>query len=319
MLTVDFSRFPLAPGDRVLDLGCGAGRHAFECYRRGAQVVALDQNGEEIREVAKWFAAMEEAGEAPAGASATAMEGDALNLPFPDDSFDVVIISEVMEHIPDDKGVLAEMVRVLRPGGRIAVTVPRYGPEKVCWTLSDAYHEVEGGHIRIYRGDELLGKMREAGLEPYGTHHAHGLHSPYWWLKCAFGVDNDKALPVQAYHKLLVWDIMKKPLATRLAERALNPVIGKSFVVYATKPHLPVTAAAEAAVTEPAATEASEPAEAATPAAEAAKPAAESPAPARKPARGAKSGTASGTKAPAKSTAKPAAKSAAKNSAGAAK
>ena len=86
VLTVDFSRFPLAPGDRVLDLGCGAGRHAFECYRRGAQVVALDQNGEEIREVAKWFAAMKEAGEAPAGATATAMEGDALALPFPDDS-----------------------------------------------------------------------------------------------------------------------------------------------------------------------------------------------------------------------------------------
>lgn len=88
------------------------------------------------------------------------MEGDALNLPFPDESFDVVIISEVMEHIPDDKGVLAEMVRVLRPGGRIAITVPRYGPEKVCWTLSDAYHEVEGGHIRIYKADELLGKIR---------------------------------------------------------------------------------------------------------------------------------------------------------------
>ncbi len=67
MLTVDFSRFPLAPGDRVLDLGCGAGRHAFECYRRGAQVVALDQNGEEIREVAKWFAAMKEAGRRPRG------------------------------------------------------------------------------------------------------------------------------------------------------------------------------------------------------------------------------------------------------------
>ncbi len=166
MLTVDFSRFPLAPGDRVLDLGCGAGRHAFECYRRGARVVALDRNAEEIREVATWFAAMAEAGEAPEGATATAMEGDALALPFPDDSFDVVIISEVMEHIPDDRGVLAEMVRVLRPGGRLAVTVPRYGPEKVCWALSDAYHEVEGGHIRIYRATELLARLREAGLRP---------------------------------------------------------------------------------------------------------------------------------------------------------
>ncbi len=44
---------------------------------------------------------------------------------------------------------------------------------------------------------------------------------------------------MRAYHKLLVWDIMKKPLATRLAEQALNPLIGKSLVVYATKPHLP--------------------------------------------------------------------------------
>ncbi|CAM5571096.1 hypothetical protein SVIOM342S_02032 [Streptomyces violaceorubidus] len=61
VLTVDFTRFPLAAGDRVLDLGCGAGLHAFECYRRGAQVVVFDQNGEEIREVAKWFAAMKEA------------------------------------------------------------------------------------------------------------------------------------------------------------------------------------------------------------------------------------------------------------------
>lgn len=238
MLTVDFTRFPLAPGDRVLDLGCGEGRHAFECYRRGAHVVALDQNPKDVGHVASWLAAMKEAGEAPAGATATAMEGDALALPFPDDSFDALIVSEVMEHVPDDKGLLAEAVRVLRPGGRIAVSVPRYGPERVCWALSDAYHEVEGGHIRIYRGDELLGRLREAGLRPYGTHHAHALHAPYWWLKCAFGVDNEKALPVRAYHKLLVWDIMKRPLATRVAEQALNPLLGKSFVAYATKPRL---------------------------------------------------------------------------------
>jgi SAM-dependent methyltransferase len=236
VLTVDFTRFPLAPGDRVLDLGCGAGRHAFACYRLGAHVVALDRDRAEVKQTAGWLAAMREAGEAPAHATAAAIEGVALALPFPDGTFDALIVSEVMEHIPDDKGLLAEAVRVLRPGGRIAVTVPRYGPERVCWALSDAYHQVEGGHIRIYRADELLGRLREAGLRPYGTHHAHALHAPYWWLKCAVGVDNDTAWPVRAYHKMLVWDLMKRPLASRTAERALNPLLGKSFVAYATKP-----------------------------------------------------------------------------------
>ncbi|GAB2931386.1 class I SAM-dependent methyltransferase [Streptomyces mayteni] len=246
MLTVDFARFPVAAGDHVLDLGCGQGRHAFEAYRRGAHVVALDRNAADVRHTAGWLAAMREAGEAPEGASALALRGDALALPFADDSFDALIVSEIMEHVPDDKGLLAEAVRVLRPGGRIAVTVPRYFPERVCWALSDAYHEVEGGHIRIYRGDQLVRRLREAGLRPYGTHHAHALHAPYWWLKCAFGVDNDRALPVRAYHRLLVWDIMKRPLATRAAEQLLDPILGKSLVVYATKPHTPATALAAA-------------------------------------------------------------------------
>jgi SAM-dependent methyltransferase len=236
VLTVDFDRLGLRPGDRVLDMGCGAGRHAFEMYRRGGDVVAFDQDGDELAGVLELFGAMREAGEVPDGAEADIKQGDALSLPFADGEFDRVVAAEVLEHIPADTDAIAELARVLRPGGTMAVTVPRWLPEKVCWALSDAYHEVEGGHVRIYTGNELVAKLVGAGLVPEGRDHAHGLHSPYWWIKCAVGVDRDQHPLVRAYHRVLVWDIMKKPLATRLAERALNPLIGKSLVLYLRKP-----------------------------------------------------------------------------------
>jgi SAM-dependent methyltransferase len=235
MLTVDFARFPIAPGERVLDLGAGAGRHAFECYRRGARVVAVDLDQGDLAETASMFAAMAQTGEAPGSAQALAVRADAYRLPFGDGEFDAVIAAEILEHIPDDATAIAEAVRVLRPGGRLAVTVPRWWPERICWALSRAYHEVKGGHVRIYRGHELVGRLSAAGLTPTGRHHAHALHSPYWWLKCLFGPQNDQVMPVRLYHRLLVHDIMRGPWWTRRTERALNPLLGKSLVLYLVK------------------------------------------------------------------------------------
>jgi SAM-dependent methyltransferase len=236
MLTVDFGRLPISAGEQVLDLGCGAGRHAFECFRRGADVVALDLNAGDLTGVEAMFRAMRDAGETPPLATAVAIRANAHRLPFPDASFDLVIASEILEHIPDDRAAIAEAVRVLRPGGRLAVTVPRWWPERVCWALSDAYHQVDGGHVRIYRRRELLARLREARVVPVGSHHAHALHSPYWWLKCLFGTDSDRVLPVRLYHRLLVHDIMARPWWTRATERLLNPIAGKSLVVYLEKP-----------------------------------------------------------------------------------
>ena len=235
MLTVDYDLLDVRPGMRLLDLGCGEGRHAFEAYRRGASVLAVDWGQSEVATTAEWLGAIAAAGEAPAGAAAAVARGDLRALPVPDASVDRVIASEVLEHIPDDETAMAEIARVLRPGGTVAVTVPRYGPERVCWALSDAYHANEGGHVRIYRGDVLRARLSAAGLVPGAQHHAHALHAPFWWLKCAVGVDRDSAA-VRAYHRLLVWDLTQRPLLTRAAERLLDPVIGKSLVVYAEKP-----------------------------------------------------------------------------------
>jgi SAM-dependent methyltransferase len=237
MLTAQYERLGLRPNDKVLDLGCGFGRHAFEAARRGASVVALDAGEDEVLGVAATFAAMVEAGELTCGSlHANVVRGDALHLPFPDATFDRVICSEVLEHIREDVAAMIELTRVLRPGGTMAITVPRFGPELVNWALSDEYHNVPGGHIRIYRRSVLEERLTGTGLVLTGHHYAHGLHSPYWWLKCFVGTTNDEHLLVKLYHRLLVWDIMKKPRATRYVERVLSPLMGKSIVLYLRKP-----------------------------------------------------------------------------------
>ncbi|MFV0525206.1 MAG: class I SAM-dependent methyltransferase [Acidimicrobiales bacterium] len=235
MLTVDYDRLGVEPGMRVLDLGAGFGRHAFETARRGAHVVAVDLAADELEATADTFAAMRAAGEIGPGVSTTVVRADGGRLPFPDGAFDRVVASEVLEHVPDDLGVMGELHRVLRPGGRLAATVPATVPEQICWWLDESYHAPisVGGHVRIYTRAELHTKLASRGLDPYDRHRAHALHTPYWWLKCAVGVDNDGHPLVRAYHRLLVWDIVSAPPVTRAADRWLNPVLGKSLVVYA--------------------------------------------------------------------------------------
>jgi SAM-dependent methyltransferase len=237
MLTIDFDRFLVEPGQALLDVGCGTGRHTFEALRRGAEVVALDHNAQDLLGVEAMVAAMADAGEVMTPDGPVTLRADALALPFPDNSFDRVIASEILEHLWQDDAAIAEIFRVVRPGGLVAVSVPRRWPEQICWALSDAYHEVAGGHVRIYRGHQLLAALQRAGLEPLGRHYAHALHSPYWWLKCATGVDRESWL-TRSYHTMLVWDMMDRPWLTQSAERLLNPVLGKSLVLYLRKPEV---------------------------------------------------------------------------------
>ena len=246
MLTIRFDRLPITNDTLFLDAGAGFGRHAYEAARRGATVVALDYGHDEVTGTRNTFAAMAMAGEIDSARFGGAIRGDATRLPFADDSFDCVVTSEVLEHIHDDVAALSELVRVLKPGGTFAATVPSWLPEKINWMLSDEYHApfVVGGHVRIYTADDLRAKISEQGLRISSQHRSHGLHSPYWWLRCAVGPANDSHPLVKPYKKLLEWDIMRAPVVTRALDAALSPMIGKSYVVYADKPaasHQPAT------------------------------------------------------------------------------
>jgi SAM-dependent methyltransferase len=238
MLTIRFNRLGLRPGDKFLDAGAGFGRHAFEAARQGATVYALDYATDEVVMTRNTFGAMLEAKEITEKAYGGVLRGDATKLPFDDNTFDCVVTSEVLEHIQDDVNVISELHRVLKPGGSLGVTVPSWWPEKINWMLSDEYHAPKsvGGHVRIYSATELKAKLRSAGLEVTDSHHAHALHSPYWWLKCAVGPRNNDHSLVKKYREFLEWDIMNQPHSMQVAERALSPLMGKSFVVYSRKP-----------------------------------------------------------------------------------
>ncbi|MEM7140337.1 MAG: class I SAM-dependent methyltransferase [Actinomycetota bacterium] len=239
MLTVDYERLDLRAGDTLLDLGCGFGRHTYEALILGADVVSCDMALDELVAIRNTAPMMIDEGTFDGSLHHSQVQGDGTRLPYPDETFDKIIASEVLEHVPDDIAAYDEFMRILKPGGTIAVTVPATFPEKICWKLSDEYYapKAVGGHVRIYTEDEVREKLRGAGLDPVDSHRAHALHSPYWWIRCAVGVNNevDENWSVRTYHKLLEWDIVKQPWLTRTAEKVLNPVLGKSLVVYATK------------------------------------------------------------------------------------
>lgn len=230
MQTVDYHCFPLRPGDRVLDLGCGEGRHVISAWLEDeVQAVGLDLSFPDLQTAGRRAAEFA----ADTGQSClNLIQGSALQLPFPDACFDRVICSEVLEHLPDYAAALAEIRRVLRPGGLLCVSVPRAWPERICWALSRDYHQVPGGHLRIFDTHALHLEIQQAGFIGYHRHGAHALHSPYWWLCCLFWRSRQRNPLVRLYHRMLVWDLLHAPRLTRTLERWLNPVLGKSVVLY---------------------------------------------------------------------------------------
>jgi SAM-dependent methyltransferase len=136
------SRLALPVSPRILDAGCGSGRNMVELTRYGKVT------GVELSEVALAAARERGVGEVVAGS--------VMEMPFPEDSFDLAVCLDVIEHLEDDRGALRELRRVVAPGGTLLVTVPAY---QWLWSSHDTVHH----HYRRYRRNTLLRAAREAG------------------------------------------------------------------------------------------------------------------------------------------------------------
>jgi SAM-dependent methyltransferase len=230
LLTVDLERLDVQPGHRLLDAGCGEGRHCFGAMARGATVVGLDLDLDSMRDASK---NLRKRGEEQDRLGAM-VQGDAFHLPYADASFDRIICSEVMEHVHDYRGAVRELARVAKPGARIAVTIPTATSEHLYLRLGDEYFESPGGHIRIFRPRDLAKGLAAAGFDTIGCGFAHGLHTPYWVLRSAMHLpDADDSRLVRGYREFLI-----RATASRWMDRLeglLNYVCPKSIILYGEK------------------------------------------------------------------------------------
>ncbi|MDM7856592.1 methyltransferase domain-containing protein [Cellulomonas alba] len=179
----------LVPGTSLLDVGCGPGSVTIDLAARVAPgaVVGVDQS-EAVVEIARTAAS--EAGRG----NVTFEVGDAYELPFEDDTFDVVHAHQVLQHLTDPVAALREMRRVARPGGIVAVrdsdysAMTWYPPSAGLEEWNALYHEVtEANGAEADAGRRLLSWVREAGFDPSGIVPTAGVwcyatpHDREWW------------------------------------------------------------------------------------------------------------------------------------------
>ena len=234
MITVEPDLLGIKDGHVTLDAGCGNGRHSWEVYNRSqSSVIAFDIDIESIKKNLYVLYSLKE--ERRIKSSYHLLIADVTRLPFKAARFDRIICSEVLEHIPDDRSAVEELLRVMRRDGSIGISVPHYLAESICWKLSGDYYGFPGGHIRKYRTRELLALADTSGLSVYALRHKHALHSFYWILRCVFGIKKENAPIPALYNRFLTWDLRTNHRVFRWLDRLLNHLCPKSVAIYASR------------------------------------------------------------------------------------
>ncbi|HEY4451234.1 MAG TPA: class I SAM-dependent methyltransferase [Solirubrobacteraceae bacterium] len=189
----------LPPAARILDAGCGSGRNMVELARYG------EVTGIELSETSVALARRRDAGEV--------VSGSVLEMPFAEDSFDLAVSLDVIEHLEDDLGALGELRRTVAPGGALLVTVPAYQ-----WLWSG--HDEINHHHRRYTRRSLQRTAERAGWHQQRTTYFNSLLLPVAILLRVLERVNTKttesSLDLWVPPKPVNW-ILERPLAIEAA------------------------------------------------------------------------------------------------------
>ena len=231
MLTFNFNKVKLDNENGImLDLGCGEGRHIFGAMQKfpNLQCIGLDPHLESLDKSLEGL----ELFESLSNKTTTFLSGSAYSLPFGDSTFDLVVCSEVLEHLHEYRDAISEINRVLKPGGKFLASVPAEFPEKICWALSTEYQNQPGGHLRIFKRKNLINDVSQRGFNFIQSERFHSVHSAYWWLRCLFWKSQETNILVGWYKKFLEIHILQKPKWIDFLDKSLNPILGKSIALY---------------------------------------------------------------------------------------
>jgi len=229
--TFNFNLLNLKKIKKVIDVGCGNGRHlkSLGFKLTDSEIIGIDQSVPEITKLNKEF----NESVCKNGNAYKFITGDIREMDVPDNSQDLVVCSEVLEHVPNFEAVLEECYRILKPGSVMLVSVPSYFPESLCWKYSKKYMQTPGGHIRIFKKNFLKERFKALNLKLFKHHREHALHSIYWIIRARNNMEENNFL--KSFHNLLVRQMFGQAKFSFALEKLLNPFFGKSECFYLRK------------------------------------------------------------------------------------
>tara|TARA_B000000557_G_C20765069_1_gene439086 strand:- start:403 stop:1098 length:696 start_codon:yes stop_codon:yes gene_type:complete len=231
MDTFNFNLLNLKKVKSFADIGCGNGRHlkSLSSKLHTCNLIGVDHSCEEISKLNSEFTN----NICKNQNSYKFVEGDIRDLNIDSSSQDLVICSEVLEHVPNFEKVLQECKRILKPNGVLLISVPSYLPERICWLFSKEYQQTPGGHIRIFTKSFLQEAFRKQELKVFKKHKQHAFHSLYWIIRSRNKMNDSKFL--KSFHELLVKQMFGQAIFSANLEKLINPLFGKSVCFYLKK------------------------------------------------------------------------------------